>query len=71
MSKCECSLCQLSRQLTPICEKLTKEEQKVIDILWSRMECAELDLDVKEAKEKGWWPVDEYEGTFEVGDWTI
>lgn len=54
---CECSLCNLSRKINKFFPNLNTEQSDVIDELWNRMECAEVDLEIIEAKNNGSWPV--------------
>lgn len=54
--KCQCNTCLLSRRIQKHFPDMTPDQRAVINELWNRMECAELDLNVIEAKKDGSWP---------------
>ena len=56
MPKCNCETCRLIKVLRAIRFKCIPDECAALNELWERMECAEMDLDVAEAKRRGEWP---------------
>lgn len=59
--KCQCDYCLLSRRIQKYFPDMSPDQRAVIDELWSRMECAELDLNVIQAKKDGTWPTGDKE----------
>lgn len=59
--KCHCGTCDLSRRIQKYFPDMTPDQRSVIDELWNRMECAELDLNVIEAKKDWSWPTGDEE----------
>ncbi len=57
--RCQCETCLLSRRIQKFFPDMSADQKSVINELWNRMETAELDLNVIQAKKDGTWPVPE------------
>jgi len=55
--KCECKDCNLANRIHEFFPDLSECQRAVIDELWNRMECAEMDLAYETAIRDGSWPV--------------
>jgi hypothetical protein len=64
--KCNCETCKLSPKLRKFEKSLSPKQneafREIFDAVWNRMEMAEMDLGVIEAKIEGTWPKHESDG---------